>query len=86
MDALQGELAEMERRNQDAESRHEELTHRLPEATRPLLRQIESMQRAAATHAEAWQAAEQALQNRLAEAEGRAAAAGASEPEVFLSV
>jgi len=41
---LRRDLAEVEARSQDAESRHEELTARLPEATRPLLRQIEAMQ------------------------------------------
>lgn len=75
-DKLQQELADMERRNQEAESRHEELTNKLPEATRPLLRQIEGMQRTASAHAQAWQAAEQALQSRLADAEARAASAG----------
>ena len=73
---LKRELADMERRNQEAEARHEDLTGTLPDATRPLLRQIEGMQRTAAAHAQAWQMAEQALQSRLNDAEARAAAAG----------
>ena len=72
---LKCELAEMERRNQEAEARHEELTGKLPDATRPLLRQIEGMQRTAAAHAQAWHAAEHALQSRLGEAETQAASA-----------
>jgi hypothetical protein len=35
---------ELESRSRESEARHEELTARLPEATRPLLRQIEAMQ------------------------------------------
>jgi hypothetical protein len=41
---LRRDLVELEARSQQAESRHEELMARLPEATRPLLRQIEAMQ------------------------------------------
>ena len=37
-------MTDMERRCQAAELRHQELTSKLPEATRPLLRQIEAMQ------------------------------------------
>lgn len=73
---LKRELADLERRNQEAEARHEELTGKLPDTTRPLLRQIEAMQRSAAAHAQAWQAAEQALQSRLGDAESQAASAG----------
>jgi len=73
---LKREVAEMERRNQEAEARHEELTGKLPEATRPLLRQIEGMQRTATAHSQAWQAAEQSLNARLSEAESSAATSG----------
>ena len=72
---LKRELADMERRNQEAEARHEELTGKLPDTTRPLLRQIEGMQRTAEAHSQAWQAAEQSLQARLSEAESQAASA-----------
>jgi hypothetical protein len=64
------------RRSQAAEARHEELTAALPEATRPLLRQIEAMQASSAAHAQAWAAAERSLQERLSAAEAHAAAAG----------
>lgn len=75
-DRLNKELADLERRNQEAESRHDELTGNLPDATRPLLRQIEGMQRTAEAHAEAWRAAEESLQRRLAESESQCASAG----------
>jgi hypothetical protein len=38
------DLADSERRCQASELRHQELSAKLPEATRPLLRQIEAMQ------------------------------------------
>lgn len=38
------DVVDLERRCQAAELRHQELTSKLPEATRPLLKQIESMQ------------------------------------------
>lgn len=41
---LQADLADLERRCQAAELRHQELAAKMPEATRPLLRQIEAMQ------------------------------------------
>ncbi len=80
---LKRELGDMERRNQEAEARHEELTGKLPDTTRPLLRQIEGMQRTAEAHAQAWQAAEHSLQSRLSEAESQAASASAT-PGPFL--
>ena len=43
-DMLQREMREVERRCQGAEARHEELASNIPEATRPLLRQLEAMQ------------------------------------------
>ena len=47
----------------------------MPDATRPLLRQLEAMQAAASSQQDAWAAAEQSLSARIAAAEGRAAAA-----------
>lgn len=73
---LNRELADMERRSQEEQSRHDELTGNLPDATRPLLRQIEGMQRTAEAHADAWRASEESLQLRLADTEARCAAAG----------
>ncbi|KAK9829150.1 hypothetical protein WJX72_004204 [[Myrmecia] bisecta] len=74
-DLLQREIADMERRCQAAEARHEELAGKLPEATRPLLRQIEAMQSAAAAQQEAWAGAERSLSERVDAAEARAATA-----------
>lgn len=48
----------------------------MPEATRPLLRQIEAMQVANAANANAWAAAERSLHDRLSAAEAHAAACG----------
>ncbi len=76
-DALKRELADITRRSQAAEARHEELATALPEATRPLLRQIEAMQAANAANAQAWAAAERSLHDRLSAAEAHAAACGA---------
>lgn len=79
-DALKRELADITRRSQAAESRHEELATALPEATRPLLRQIEAMQAANAANAQAWAAAERTLHDRLSAAEAHAAASGGFLP------
>ncbi|BDA43326.1 TATA element modulatory factor at C-terminar half [Coccomyxa sp. Obi] len=78
-DALKRELADITRRSQAAESRHEELATALPEATRPLLRQIEAMQAANAANAQAWAAAERTLHDRLSAAEAHAAASAERE-------
>jgi hypothetical protein len=64
---------------QDAEARHSELIARVPDSTRPLLRQIEALQEAASSRAEAWAAVERTLNARVQEAE--VAAAGAQERE-----
>ena len=45
---LRREAAEWEERCRASEARHQELAARLPESTRPLLRQIEALQLAAA--------------------------------------
>ena len=73
---LKRELADITRRGQAAEARHEELASAMPEATRPLLRQIEAMQAAATAHSQAWAAAERSLNDRLSAAEAQAAASG----------
>ena len=69
----------LRRYSQESEERHEELARRLPESTRPLLRQIEAMRTQQAEHGEAWSGAERALHARAADAEEAAAAAGARE-------
>ena len=75
---LKRELADITRRGQAAEERHEELASALPEATRPLLRQIEAMQASAAANSQAWATVEHSLEERLSAAEARAAASGRS--------
>ncbi len=69
----------MEKWSQEAEMRHEELSAKLPEATRPLLRQMEAMQAAAAAQAEAWAAAERHLTQRAGDAEAQGASAAERE-------
>lgn len=75
-DMLKRELADITRRGQAAEARHEDLASALPEATRPLLRQIEAMQASQAAHSQAWAAAEHSLHERLSSAEAQAAVSG----------
>jgi hypothetical protein len=53
----------------------QELAARLPEATAPLLRQLDAGRAAAAAQSAAWAAAEAALSQRAADAEAGAAAA-----------
>lgn len=72
---LKQDIADLERRCHAAELRHQDLTSKFPDATRPLLRQIEAMQAAAAAQADAWAGAEQTLNQRITETEGKAAAA-----------
>lgn len=45
------DLADVERRAQAAETRHQELSAKLPEATAPLLRQISALQDASSAQA-----------------------------------
>eukprot|EP00897_Mesotaenium_endlicherianum_P010597 jgi/Mesen1/9566/ME000644S08864 len=74
-DRLRRDLDEKEKRCQEAEARHEDLVARMPDSTRPLLRQIQAMQEAASLRAEAINGVEQALSARLQDAEAKAAAA-----------
>eukprot|EP00873_Tetraselmis_striata_P032919 jgi/Tetstr1/453183/TSEL_040200.t1 len=76
---LRQDVKDMERRCMDAERRHEELSAKFPETTRPLLRQIESLQQAASAQEEAWRASDQNLSSRLADAEARSTAAAERE-------
>ena len=70
---LKQDITDLERRCQAAELRHQDLTAKLPETTRPLLRQIEAMQAAATAQAETWAAAEEMLQARVEAAEEKTA-------------
>ncbi|KXZ57009.1 hypothetical protein GPECTOR_1g911 [Gonium pectorale] len=76
---LKADLADLERRCQAAELRHQDLASKVPEATRPLLRQIEAMQAAVEAQADAWAGAEASLQARIGDAEARAASAAERE-------
>mmetsp|Transcript_7272 Transcript_7272/g.13648 ORF Transcript_7272/g.13648 Transcript_7272/m.13648 type:complete len:967 (+) Transcript_7272:118-3018(+) len=76
---LRRDVVDLEARCQAAETRHEELAARLPESTRPLLRQIEAMQAQAAQRTEAWTGVERSLNIRCQEAETKAT--GAAERE-----
>ena len=63
--------ASAETRLAEAESRNEALAASIPEATRPLMRQVEAMQAAASSRDAAVQAAELSMTKRLAAAEER---------------
>ena len=76
---FKNDLAAVEERCQVAESSHDELLRRMPESTRPLLRQIEALQLQATENADAWTATERASALRLADAESRAEAAAERE-------
>lgn len=76
---FKNDLAAVEERCQAAESSHDELLRRMPESTRPLLRQIEALQLQATENSEAWAATEKVSSARLAEAEARAEAAAERE-------
>lgn len=74
---LSGEVGDLQRRCAEAEARQQEAAARIPEATQPLMRQLEAMQAAAAEQAAAWRGAEAGLLERLRGAEGAATAAQA---------
>ncbi|OAE32334.1 hypothetical protein AXG93_3017s1040 [Marchantia polymorpha subsp. ruderalis] len=78
-DMLRRDLEDLERRCQAAEARYDELLANMPDSTRPLLRQIEGLEEAAAMRAEVWAGVERSLNSRLQEAEAKAA--GAQERE-----
>lgn len=75
---LAGEVSGLQRRCAEAEARQQEVAARIPEATQPLMRQLEAMQAAATQQAAAWAEAERGLQERLRAAEA-AAASGAAQ-------
>jgi chromosome segregation ATPase len=85
-DGLRAEISTAHARCNEAEARHEELAARMPEATRPLLRQVEALQRAAAEQAGVWAATEAALCGRADAADAaasKAATAAASAREAL---
>ncbi|KAG1674585.1 hypothetical protein FOA52_001834 [Chlamydomonas sp. UWO 241] len=80
---LKADVLDHERAVQAAETRHQELSAKLPDTARPLLRQIEAMQAAAHAQADAWAMAEEMLTRRIGDAEAKAA--GAAERERLAS-
>ncbi|KAK1422474.1 hypothetical protein QVD17_25615 [Tagetes erecta] len=74
-DMLRKDMDDLQKQCQASERRCEELVMPVPESTRPLLRQIEAMQEATASKAEAWDAMERSLNIQLQDAEAKAAAA-----------
>ncbi|KAL3150595.1 hypothetical protein ABBQ32_000402 [Trebouxia sp. C0010 RCD-2024] len=82
-EGLQREVRDLEQRCQAAEARHQDLAANIPEATRPLLRQLEAMQASASANAQAWAAAEASLTARLNDAESAAAAAAEREKRAW---
>ncbi|KAH8946192.1 hypothetical protein BDL97_12G080700 [Sphagnum fallax] len=81
-DMMRSEIEDVEKRCQAAEVRYEELVTRMPDSTRPLLRQIEALQESAAMRTEAWSGVERSLNSRLQQAEAKAAAAQERERAV----
>nr|XP_043617574.1 golgin candidate 5-like [Erigeron canadensis] len=74
-DMLRKDMHDLQKRYQESERRCEELVMQVPESTRPLLRQIETMQGTTARKAEAWVAVERSLNIRLQDSEAKAEAA-----------
>ena len=64
---LRDELADAQRARQEAEERSQDLVTSVPEATRPLLKQIESLQAAAGERQNVWDQLEHQLRQRCAE-------------------
>ncbi|XP_046398392.1 TATA element modulatory factor [Ischnura elegans] len=69
----------LERRLVEVEARGEEVGAQASRATRPLLRQLESLQTMARQREAAWEATEKELLSKLAEAEGKAKMAAEKE-------
>jgi TATA element modulatory factor len=82
---LRAEMAALQSRLQAAEQRAADFAATIPDATRPLLRQLEAAQASSAAREASWTAARQALERRAAEADERAAAAEAAAAEATSS-
>uniref|UniRef100_UPI00358F950B TATA element modulatory factor n=1 Tax=Myxine glutinosa TaxID=7769 RepID=UPI00358F950B len=72
---LRQEIVEMHSRLQDAENRNQELGQSMGAASRPLLRQIESLQTMSTAQSTSWEKLEKNLTDRLAEAQSQLAVA-----------
>jgi chromosome segregation ATPase len=78
-DRMRKDADNAERRRQEAEARCQDLERLVPEATRPLLRQIESLQRTQADRVSVWNDLERSLKEQLQRAEAAAAVAAERE-------
>lgn len=78
-DTLRQEVDELRTRARDLEARNDELAAALPDATRPLLRQVEALQAAAGERVRARSAVDRSAADRLRAAESMAAAASERE-------
>lgn len=76
---IKQELSRLERRCQSSEARHQEVLANMPEATRPLLQQIEAMAASSEAQQVAWREVELSLMDRIAQAERRVSAATENE-------
>ena len=72
---LREEVDDLQNRCREAEQRSQDLSSSVPEATRPLLRQIEALQAGGAERQRVWDQLEQQLRQRCADAEAEARAA-----------
>ncbi|XP_056019918.1 TATA element modulatory factor-like isoform X2 [Ostrea edulis] len=66
-DMLRQEISDLQRHLQEDEARNQDLTQNVTSATRPLLRQIESLQSTYAAQALSWEKLEKNLSDRLIE-------------------
>jgi len=71
-DELQSEIQNLKAKIQASQGRNEEIVSSVPEATRPLLRQIEIMQSSNTERMRVWEELEKSLTQRLNDAEERA--------------
>jgi DNA repair ATPase RecN len=66
---LEEEIKTLRDKYRNAEARNEELASAVPEATRPLLRQIQQLQESITARTDAWNSLETTLKSRVREVE-----------------
>ncbi|XP_077583055.1 TATA element modulatory factor [Stigmatopora nigra] len=74
-DYLREEISDLQQRLQEAESRNQELSQNMASATRPLLRQIETLQASLGGQTASWEKIEKSMSDRLVEAQAQLAVA-----------
>ncbi|XP_077459155.1 TATA element modulatory factor [Stigmatopora argus] len=74
-DYLREEISDLQQRLQEAESRNQELSQNMATATRPLLRQIETLQASLGGQTVSWEKIEKSMSDRLVEAQAQLAVA-----------